>query len=1157
MKALKIGIVSLIAMFFGFNLFAQTEDWLWANQAGGTSSDYGQSIATDSNGNSYVTGSFSGAASFGSTTLIGSGVDIFVAKMDSNGNWLWAKKAGGSSNDSGRSIAVDYFGNSYVTGKFSGTAGFGSTTLTSSGNGDIFVAKLDPNGNWLWVKNAEGLNNESGYGIAVDNSGNSYVTGTFYGTAGFASTTLTSSGEIDIFVAKLDSNGNWLWAKKAGGAGDKRCNSQSIAVDNSGNSYVTGEYRGSASFGSTTLTASSNWDYDAYVAKLDSNGNWLWASKTGGSDSGGYGIAVDSSGNSYVTGYFQGTAGFGSTTITSSGSYDIFVAKMDNNGNWLWAKKAGGSGSDYGRGHGLALDNSGNSYVTGYYNGAASFGATTLTGSGQSDIFVAKLDSSSNWLWAKKAGGSEIEEGYGIAIDSSGNCYVTGSFQGSAAFGSSTLTSSGSNDIFVAKYGETSLRVLAPNGGEVWRGSSLQTVYWDAAQYPYPINIKLSFNAGESWIFLNSEPVTGTLGCYNFTAPSLNSNQCLIRIESALLPEQYSDVSDGNFTIITANPASVSLLSPDSPGLKLQSSRDYAVTWLTNQVNMVDLDVSYDWGVTWDSIAANLPATPATYSWIVLDSLSTSCYLRVRDSNNTATYDWSNQPFTICKLELNTPTENEIWVEGTIMSMSWISTYIANVKLEYSSDSGVSWHSIVDSTPSDGSYNWQIPKLYSEQCKLRVSDADYPSIFDESEGTFTIRPQIMLNSPQGGEFLLANSIHRILWDSTADVSQVVLDYSSNNGSTWSAIQATPYNAELGYYDWLVPAITTDQAKVRIRKYNEDGIFAISAGVFSIVSDPVAPLAEFSVNLISGLEPLDVQFTDFSTPGTGGITAWHWDFGDGGTSSEQNPLHTYNEPGVYSVTLTVEGLFDLEDTELKTDYITVLPSVPEIELLSAASLHYGVVYLGDVSAVQSIEVKNSGGAPLSIDSVSFLLTGSPFALSDSSLPIVLAPDETAILNVVFAPLASGAVSDSIYIHSNADNMPVLAIGLRGTGEYVPPAAVGAPAVQILGNDAIITWEAVTETIYGSPITPDGYIVLYNETPYEDENYYYFLNFVPETSYTHTFVALFRPSMFYRVVAVKFYRESEREAVAGLRNGEDRITWKELKERMQGLHRNSRQ
>ena len=137
-------------------LFAQNEDWIWANQAGGTGyDDTGYSIAVDANGNSYVTGSFFGSATFGTTTLTCSGnFGIFVAKMDINGNWLWAKQAMGTYSNYGNDIAVDANGNSYVTGYFWGNATFGTTTLTSSGEKDIFVAKLDSNGNWLWAKQA-------------------------------------------------------------------------------------------------------------------------------------------------------------------------------------------------------------------------------------------------------------------------------------------------------------------------------------------------------------------------------------------------------------------------------------------------------------------------------------------------------------------------------------------------------------------------------------------------------------------------------------------------------------------------------------------------------------------------------------------------------------------------------------------------------------------------------------------------------------------------------------------------------------------------------------------------------------------------------------------------------------------------------------------
>jgi len=448
----KLSLIIILALC-SIALFAQNVDWLWVKQAGGTDYDFGHSIAVDANGNNYVTGSFSGSSTFGTTTLTSSGdKDIFVAKIDHNGNWLWANQAGGISYDYGRGIAVDDNGNSYITGEFEESATFGTTTLTSSGSYDIFVAKLDSSGNWLWAKQAWGIGEDVGFSIAVDAKGNSYITGVFMESANFGTTTLTSSGDYDIFVAKLDINSNWLWAKQAGGTDDDYGNG--IAVDANGNSYVTGYFSESATFGTTTLTSSG--DIDIFVAKLDSSGNWLWANQAGGTNCDyGHGIAVDDNGNSYIIGNFLESANFGITTLTSSGYYDIFVAKLDINGNWLWAKQAGGTSYDFG--NSIAVDTNRNVYVTGFfYSSSCSFGTITLINSSSEyiDIFVAKLDINGNWLWAKQAGGTSDDCGYGITVDVNGNSYITGIFRGSATFGTTTLTSSGDFDIFVAKLGE-------------------------------------------------------------------------------------------------------------------------------------------------------------------------------------------------------------------------------------------------------------------------------------------------------------------------------------------------------------------------------------------------------------------------------------------------------------------------------------------------------------------------------------------------------------------------------------------------------------------------------------------------------------------------------------------------------------------------------
>jgi len=448
---MKRTFLFVLLLFCTTFIFAQIEVWQWAKQAGGTDWDEGHSIAIDSSGNSYITGDFrSSSITFGTITLTNSSnesSDIFVAKLDSNGNWLWARQAGGGGWDKGYGIAVDASGNSYVTGSFSGSATFGTTTLTSSiYDCDIFVAKLDSNGNWLWTKQTDRTSSVCGYSIAVDSNGSSYVTGNFIGNTTFGTTTLTSNVSWDIFVAKLDSNGNWLWANQAGGTDWDEGNS--IAVDASGNSYVTGYFYNSVSFSTTTLTSSGS--YDIFVAKLDSNGNWLWAKRAGGTDwDEGNSIAVDASSNIYVTGYFSISATFGTTTLTSSGYDDIFVAKLDSSGNWLWAKHAGSTISD--AGESITVDSSGNSYITGYFKYSASFGTITLTSSGVKDIFVAKLDSNGNWVWAKQTGGKYNDYAESIAVDANGNSYVIGYFPGSATFGTITLTSSGDEDIFVAK----------------------------------------------------------------------------------------------------------------------------------------------------------------------------------------------------------------------------------------------------------------------------------------------------------------------------------------------------------------------------------------------------------------------------------------------------------------------------------------------------------------------------------------------------------------------------------------------------------------------------------------------------------------------------------------------------------------------------------
>lgn len=475
----KIALSLLFVMCLSSALSAQTPDWLWATRAGGASSDYGNALATDGAGNSYVAGIFSVNASFGTSTIYCNGSsDLFVAKADADGNWLWAVSAGGSATDYCYDIATDSSGNSYITGSFSGTVSFGTTTLTASGSySDIYIAKLDASGNWLWAISAVGSRDDYGLGIALDSGGNCFATGGFGGTATFGTTTLSAHDNYghDIFIAKVGVGGNWLWARRAGGYSDD--DGKGIACDSAGNCYVTGVfYDGEADFGGTIIN--DNEVECVFISKLDASGNWLWTSRSLGlypNFSYGNDISTDSDGNCYITGFFTGTVNFGASSLSGMGNVDAFIAKLDNSGSWLWAKRAGGAGYD--AGESISCDDSGNCYVTGYFNSTADFGMSSLTSSGYSDIFITGLDTNGSWLWALRAGGSSYDSGSGLACNS-GNTYLTGSFSATAGWGSASLISSGGADVFISKLGPASPRPKAPTNLELSVSSNNIILIW-------------------------------------------------------------------------------------------------------------------------------------------------------------------------------------------------------------------------------------------------------------------------------------------------------------------------------------------------------------------------------------------------------------------------------------------------------------------------------------------------------------------------------------------------------------------------------------------------------------------------------------------------------------------------------------------------------
>lgn len=462
---------------FTQSAFAQAPSWNWSHATQGTTADFVLGLATDKNGNSLVTGYFTSPTfkigSFSFNRL--GGQTVFIAKYDPSGNVVWAKIMGGSQYDRGNAIATDADGNVYVSGEFTSstiTLGTISVNNLSSSGKDIFVAKLDASGKELWVKVAGGNYSEESYGVAADKDGNVFITGR-YGSnpAKFGDITINSmNGTTDFFLAKYDASGKELWVKTAGGTLND--GGFGLVTDANGNAYVAGSFFSSSmNFESITLTSAGVNDH--YVVKFDGSGNVLWAKSAGGEiNDFGAGISLAPDGGVFVTGEFTSQKiVFGSTTLTNSGGGDIFVTHYDATGAVVWAKGIGGNLEDYGRG--IAADKDGNVYVTGDFSSSTiNFGSTTLTNVGFTDIFVTKLDGSGNILWAVGAGDSMKDYGYSVSTDPQNNVIVSGNFfSRNLKLGNVTL----SNDSyklfgykpFVAKLGNTPSSVIKVSDSEI------------------------------------------------------------------------------------------------------------------------------------------------------------------------------------------------------------------------------------------------------------------------------------------------------------------------------------------------------------------------------------------------------------------------------------------------------------------------------------------------------------------------------------------------------------------------------------------------------------------------------------------------------------------------------------------------------------------
>jgi len=351
---------------------------------------------------------------------------ILFGAFSQTPDWQWVKTIDGSGvevyiND----IAKDNSGNIYIAGsQKSGNSIFGDSVVSNAGS---FIAKINSSGSWVWAVKAGTNYGNATIRLSSTPSGN--IQFAYCGTVGETFGNLTAqdtftSTNSRLIVGQINPSGTFTWLKTAATG---HSGYSSISVDAAGNTYAMAS--------------------GSLVGKLNTQGNWEWLKPYQGSS---YDqIKVSPNGKIFVAGATYDLATYDTFTYNGFGSEDVFVSEIDSNGNWLWIKGAGGSGTD--RCYGISVNNADEVFLTGYYRNSATFGSDNFNSPSSKAIFVSKLSSSGTWIWTKSAGGLDDEDGESISTDATGNAYVTGNFAQTATFGSTSLSSYGSSDIFVSK----------------------------------------------------------------------------------------------------------------------------------------------------------------------------------------------------------------------------------------------------------------------------------------------------------------------------------------------------------------------------------------------------------------------------------------------------------------------------------------------------------------------------------------------------------------------------------------------------------------------------------------------------------------------------------------------------------------------------------
>lgn len=423
-----------------------TGDVLWSRQIGGAGGETVNAVAVDEMGGVVLVGSFDGPVDFGDATRDGED-DAYVLALDDAGATVWSLAISASNEIVLRDVAIDDEHDIIVGGYFDGTIDVGGEVLAANGLSDLLVVKLAPDGTVLLTKQFGDGSLQAVYSVATDSDRNIVLGGYFTGNLDFGSGNLPRWNGSDAFVAKLDPAGNHLWSRSGGANGNDAVSAVAVVGDSDeAVLHVAGSFQSQIDFGSGTLNGVES--RDAVVAELDELGTASWQVGLLGAGEQ-HATAVSPSAHGLlVGGLMQSDALLVDTPLTSAGMFDVWAARLDDNGAVKWAARFG-TGTDDTLG-GLAADLAGNTILTGSFVDGIDFGGEMLAGAGGDDVFVAKIAAGGEHLWSQRFGFANDQLGRAVAVDTSGAILVAGEFRDSIRF-DEQLTSTGETDIFVVK----------------------------------------------------------------------------------------------------------------------------------------------------------------------------------------------------------------------------------------------------------------------------------------------------------------------------------------------------------------------------------------------------------------------------------------------------------------------------------------------------------------------------------------------------------------------------------------------------------------------------------------------------------------------------------------------------------------------------------